>query len=154
VRGADLVCTVTASKDPVLCGEWLSPGAHVNAVGACFAASRELDAETVRRARFYTDCRESCLHEAGDFLIPRDQGALPDLHLLGELGEVWLGKVPGRVSPEDITVYESLGVAAEDLAAAHAIHRRAIETGAGTWLDWGGPPPAATASDTPASAGT
>jgi ornithine cyclodeaminase len=94
----------------------------------------------VRRARFYTDCRESCLHEAGDFLIPRNQGALPDLHLLGELGEVLLGKVPGRMSPDDITVYESLGVAIEDLAAAHAIHRRAIETGAGTWLEWGGPP--------------
>jgi ornithine cyclodeaminase len=139
VRGADLVCTVTASKDPVLCGEWLSPGAHVNAVGACFAASRELDAEAVRRARFYTDSRASCLHEAGDFLIPRDQGAFPDGHLLGEVGEVLLGKVPGRVSPGDITVYESLGVAIEDLAAAHAIHRRAIETGAGTWLDWGGP---------------
>ena len=139
VRGADLVCTLTASKDPVLRGEWLAPGAHVNAVGACFAASRELDTDAVRRARFYTDCRESCLHEAGDFVIPRDQGALPDGHLLGELGEVLLGKVPGRVSPEDITVYESLGVAIEDLAAAHAIHRRAIETGAGTWLEWGGP---------------
>jgi ornithine cyclodeaminase len=140
VGGADLVCTVTASKDPVLRGEWLSPGAHVNAVGACFAASRELDAEAVRRARFYTDCRESCLREAGDFLIPRDQGVFPDGHLLGELGEVLLGKVPGRVSPGDITVYESLGVAVEDLAAAHAIHRRAIETGTGTWLEWGGPP--------------
>ncbi len=138
VRGADLVCTVTASKEPVLRGEWLSPGAHVNAVGACFAASRELDTEAVRRARFYTDCRQSCLHEAGDFLIARDEGAIQDRHLLGELGEVLLGTVPGRLSPQDITVYESLGVAVEDLAAAHAIHRRAIETGAGTWLDWGG----------------
>ncbi len=139
VRGADLVCTVTASKEPVLRGEWLSPGAHVNAVGACFAASRELDAEAVRRARLYTDCRESCLREAGDFLIARDEGAISDAHLLGELGEVLLRTVPGRLSRDDITVYESLGVAVEDLAAAHAIHRRALETGAGTWLEWGGP---------------
>jgi ornithine cyclodeaminase len=135
VRGADLVCTTTASKDPVLSGAWLSPGAHVNAVGACFAASRELDTDAVRRARFYTDCRESCMKEAGDFLIARDEGAIPDAHLLGELGDVLLGTVPGRLSPADITVYESLGVAVEDLAAAHAIHRRAVETGAGTWLD-------------------
>lgn len=135
VRGADLVCTTTASKHPVLNGAWLSPGAHVNAVGACFAASRELDTEAVRRARFYTDCRESCLKEAGDFLIARDEGAIPDSHLIGELGDVLLGTVPGRLSPADITVYESLGVAVEDLAAAYAIHRRAVETGAGTWLD-------------------
>jgi ornithine cyclodeaminase len=135
VRGADIVCTTTASKEPVLNGAWLSPGAHVNGVGACFAASRELDTEAVRRARFYTDCRESCLKEAGDFLIARAEGAIPDAHLLGELGDVLLGRVPGRVSPADITVYESLGVAVEDLAAAHAIHRRAVETGAGTWLD-------------------
>ncbi len=136
VRGADLVCTVTASKEPVLRGEWLSPGAHVNAVGACFAAFRELDSEAVRRARLYTDCRESCVREAGDFLLARDEGAIPDDHLLGELGEVWLGKVTGRRSPDDITVYESLGIAVEDLAAAHAVHRRAVETGAGTWLEW------------------
>jgi ornithine cyclodeaminase/alanine dehydrogenase-like protein (mu-crystallin family) len=139
VRGADLVCTTTASREPVLRGAWLTPGAHVNAVGACFPAARELDTEAVVRSRFYTDCRESCLHEAGDFLIPESEGALSREHLLGEIGEVLLGKVPGRVSSEDITVYESLGVAVEDLAAAHAIHGRAVETGEGQWLEWGGP---------------
>jgi ornithine cyclodeaminase len=140
VRGADLICTTTAARDPVLRGAWLSPGAHVNAVGACFAATRELDTDAVRRARFFTDCRESCLNEAGDFLIPRKEGAITDPHLLGELGEVFLGKVAGRVSADDVTVFESLGIALEDLAAAHDIHRRALESGAGTWLDWGGPP--------------
>ncbi len=139
VRGADLVCTTTGAKEPVLRGAWLATGAHVNAVGACFAAWRELDTEAVRRARFYTDCRESCENEAGDYLIPRAEGAIADTHLLGELGEVLLGKVPGRLSPDEVTVYESLGVAIEDLAAAHFIHRRALETGAGMWLDWGGP---------------
>ncbi len=140
VRGADLICTTTSARDPVLRGTWLSPGAHVNAVGACFAATRELDTDAVRRARFFTDCRESCLNEAGDFLIPRKEGAITDSHLLGELGEVFLGKVAGRISADDVTVYESLGIALEDLAAAHDIHRRALESGAGTWLDWGGPP--------------
>jgi ornithine cyclodeaminase/alanine dehydrogenase-like protein (mu-crystallin family) len=139
VRDADLVCTTTSSKEPVLEGGWLSPGAHVNAVGACFPSSRELDTEAVRRARLYTDSRESCVNEAGDFLIPREEGAITDAHLVGEVGEVLLGRVPGRRSSDEITIYESLGVAVEDLAAAHAIHRRALETGAGTWLEWGGP---------------
>lgn len=140
VRDADLICTTTAAKEPVLRGAWLAPGAHVNAVGACFAANRELDTEAVRRARFFTDCRESCFNEAGDFLIPRNEDAITDAHLLGELGEVFLGRIPGRGSRDDITVYESLGIAVEDLASAHFIHRRARELGTGVWLEWGGPP--------------
>jgi alanine dehydrogenase len=139
VRGADLICTTTSSKEPVVNGAWLSPGAHVNAAGACFASNRELDTEAVRRARFFTDCRESCLNEAGDFLIARAEGAITDAHLLGEVGEVFLGRKSGRTSPDDVTVFESLGVGVEDLAAGWEIHRRALETGAGTWLEWGGP---------------
>jgi ornithine cyclodeaminase/alanine dehydrogenase-like protein (mu-crystallin family) len=138
VRGADLVCTVTAAREPIVQGAWLLPGAHVNAAGACFASSRELDGEAVRRARFFTDSRESCLNESGDFRIARDEGAIDADHLLGEIGDVLLGKVAGRLSPEDITVYESLGIAIEDLAAAHAIHQRAMAAGAGVWLDWSG----------------
>ena len=140
VKGAGLVCTTTSSKEPVLQGAWLAPGAHVNAVGACFPNAREVDTEAVRRARLYTDCRESCVKEAGDFIIPRNEGAIDDGHLVGEVGEAFLGRIPGRRSPDEVTLYESLGVAVEDLAAAHAIHRRARETGAGTWLEWGGPP--------------
>jgi alanine dehydrogenase len=140
VRGADLVCTTTSAREPVLNGAWLAPGAHVNAAGACFSTSRELDTETVRRSRFFTDCRESCRNESGDFLIARAEGAISDAHLLGEMGEVFLGKVLGRVSRDDVTIFESLGIAIEDLAAAHFIHRRALETGSGTWLEWGGPP--------------
>lgn len=140
VKGADLICTTTSSKEPVLEGKWLASGAHVNAVGSCFPSARELDTHAVRRARLYTDCRESCMKEAGDFLIPRNEGSIHDGHLIGEVGEVFLGRIPGRRSPDEITLYESLGVAVEDLAAAHAIHRRARESGAGTWLEWGGPP--------------
>lgn len=139
VRGADLVCTTTAAREPVLRGAALAPGAHINAVGACFPAARELDTEAVRRARLYTDCRESCVNEAGDYRLALAEGAITEAHLLGELGQVVLGQVPGRQSPDDITLYESLGIALEDLAAAHFIHRRAVETGAGTWLEWGGP---------------
>lgn len=139
VRGADIICTTTSATEPVLRGAWLSPGAHVNAVGACFATSRELDAEAVRRARFFTDCRESCMNESGDFLLACADGAITDAHLLGEIGDVFLGTVAGRVAQDDITVFESLGIALEDLASAHFIHRRAVDTGAGTWLDWGGP---------------
>lgn len=140
VRDADLVCTTTASHEPVLRGEWLSDGAHVNAVGACFASSRELDTEAVRRARFFTDSRESCLNEAGEFLIARAEGAIDDSHLLGVVGDVFLKKMPGRLSRDDITVFKSLGVAIEDLAAANFIQRRAMETETGTWIEWGGPP--------------
>ena len=139
VRGADLVCTTTAAREPVVNGAWLAPGTHVNAVGACFAATRELDTEAVRRARLFTDCRESCVNESGDFLIPRKEGAIPDAHLLGEVGEVFLGKLPGRLTRDDVTIFKSLGIALEDLASAHYIHHRALESGSGTWLDWGGP---------------
>src|SRR5262245_53083321 len=121
VRDADLVCTTTAASTPVLQGRWLAPGPHVNAVGPCSAHSRE-----------------SCLAEAGDFRIARDEGAITDAHLLGEVGEVFLGRLAGRVSPGDVTVFESLGLAVEDLASAHHLLRRARETGAGQWLEWGG----------------
>jgi ornithine cyclodeaminase len=139
VRGADLVCTTTSASTPVLRGEWLSPGAHVNAVGACFANSRELDANAVARSRFFTDRRESCLAEAGDFRLARDEGAIGDAHLLGEVGDVFTGKLAGRTGPLDVTVFESLGIAVEDLASAHHLLARARETGAGQWLEWGGP---------------
>ena len=139
VRGADLVCTTTSSSTPVLHGEWLAPGTHVNAVGACFANSRELDAAAVARSRFFTDRRESCLAEAGDFRIARDEGAITDAHLLGEVGDVFTAKLPGRVRADDITVFESLGIAVEDLASAHHLLQHARANGAGRWLEWGGP---------------
>lgn len=139
VRDSDLICTTTAAREPVVRGEWLSPGAHINAVGACFPAARELDTETVRRARLFTDSRESCLNEAGDFLLARSDGAIGDDHVLGEIGDVFSGKITGRTSHDDITIYESLGVAIEDLASAHFILEQAREKKAGTWLEWGGP---------------
>ena len=142
VRDADLVCTTTSAREPVLHGSWLAAGAHVNAVGACFAATRELDGAAMARARFYTDRRESCLAESGDYLLARAEGAISETHLLGELGEVFLGRVKGRTGADDVTLFKSLGLAVEDLASAHYLQQKARATGRGTWLEWGGPPSA------------
>lgn len=132
VSGADLVCTTTAAREPVLLGECLSPGAHVNAVGACFANTRELDAAAVTRSRLYVDRLESALNEAGDFLLARKEGAIGDDHIVGEIGDVLLGKTPGRRSADEITLFESLGIAIEDLASAHYVWQKALATGTGT----------------------
>ena len=138
VAGADLICTTTASREPVLRGEWLAPGAHVNAVGAVGADARELDTEAIRRSRLVVDRRESAVNEAGEFVLAKAEGAIGDDHIVGELGELVTGAVPGRTSPEEITVFRSLGIAVEDLAAAQTIHRRAIERGVGVVVELGG----------------
>lgn len=122
-EGADILCTLTPSKTPVLEREWLKPGAHVNAVGACSADARELSGELVRDSVFYCDSVESVLAESGDYLIPLREGMFGEEHLRGTVGELLLGKKPGRTSPEEITVYESLGLAVEDIACAEALCR-------------------------------
>ena len=132
VEGADIVCTVTASREPVLAGEWLGNGAHVNAVGASLPFARELDSAAIARSRLYVDRRESALNEAGDFLIPRREGAVGDDHIVGELGEVLLGRVPGRRTGEEVTVFKSLGLAVEDVAAAAYVYERATMEKRGT----------------------
>ena len=138
VEGADLICTVTSATEPVLRGSWVSPGAHINAVGAYTPATRELDSALVVAARLYADRRESLLSEAGEFLIPRSEGLIGDEHIVGEIGEVLLGKAPARTSPDEITLFKSLGIAVEDLAAAHHVYRAAQERGLGIWLEIGG----------------
>jgi len=137
VTGADLICTTTAAREPILEGAWLAPGAHVNAVGACFATARELDAAAVARARLIVDRRESALAESGDFLLARADGAIGDDHILGELGEVLLGKRAGRRSADEITLFKSLGLAVEDLAAAHHVYAQALATGRGVSVPLG-----------------
>lgn len=134
VAGADLICTVTAATEPVLRGEWISPGAHVNAAGACTPRARELDGAAVARSRLFTDRRESLLAEAGDFLLAREEGAVTDAHIVGELGEVLEGTVPGRRSGEEITLFKSLGIAVEDLASGAHVYRKALAAGRGTSL--------------------
>jgi ornithine cyclodeaminase len=138
VQGADLICTVTTATEPVIKAEWIAPGAHINAVGAFTPTTRELDSATVQHSRFFVDRRESTLNEAGEFLIPKGEGLISDDHIAGEIGEVLLDRAPGRQTPEEITVFKSLGIAAEDLASAHHVLKKARETGAGTWVEIGG----------------
>jgi ornithine cyclodeaminase/alanine dehydrogenase-like protein (mu-crystallin family) len=138
VEGANIICTTTSAAEPVLEGRWISPGAHVNAVGFAGPTGRELDAEAVARARLFADRRESIESEAGDFLIAKSEGAVGDDHVAGELGEVLLGKVQGRTSPDQITLFESLGLAIEDLAAVNHVYQRARASGKGTSVELGG----------------
>jgi alanine dehydrogenase len=140
VDGADIVCTVTSSREPVLHGEWLAPGAHVNAVGASLPTARELDSAAVASARLYVDRRESALNEAGDFLVPKREGLIGDDHIVGEIGELLVEppRIDGRRTPQEITVFKSLGLAIEDVASARRIYDRAVANGAGTWFELGG----------------
>jgi alanine dehydrogenase len=137
VAGADLVCTVTSSHQPVLAGEWLQPGAHVNAVGASLASARELDSAAVARARLFVDRRESAVNESGDYLVPLREGLIAEDHIRGELGDLLLGRLAGRRSPAEITLFKSLGLAVEDLAAGHHVYRQALARGRGIRLDAG-----------------
>jgi ornithine cyclodeaminase len=136
ISGADVVCTVTSSAEPVVRGDWLEPGTHVNAVGACFPHTRELDTAAVARASFFVDRRESAENEAGDYVIPLREGAIAKEHIKAELGEVLAGTAPGRTSADEITVFESLGLAVEDLAAAEYLERQALEAGVGTTVEF------------------
>lgn len=138
VAGADLICTVSTSPDPVVLGDWVAAGAHINAVGAYTPTTRELDSDLVAKARLYADRRESLLSEAGEFILAKEEGRLGDEHIVGEIGEVLTGKAPARTSPDEITLFKSLGIAIEDLASAHRIHEICKERGIGTWVEIGG----------------
>ena len=130
--GADVVCTCTAAREPIVRHAWLAPGTHVNAVGSSVPSARELDAELVAAASLYVDRRESTLNESGDYLqAVEERGIGPD-HILAELGELLLGAHPGRTDDGELTLFKSLGLAVEDLAAAALCVARAREQGVGT----------------------
>ena len=131
VDGADVVVLATASREPVVRDEWIADGTHVCAVGACRPDQREMDTELVLRSRVFVDSREGALAEAGDIVIPLKAGAFAAAHLAGELGEVVLGTVAGRTSAGDVTIFKSLGMAVEDVAAAHLVYIKAAERGLG-----------------------
>jgi alanine dehydrogenase len=131
VRGADVVATVTASPEPILQRGWLKDGVHINAVGSSIPTTREIDTATMAAARLFVDRRESALAEAGDLLMPMREGAVKGDHIQAELGEVIIGKNPGRLSPGELTLFKSLGLAVEDVASAAYIVQRARETRTG-----------------------
>jgi ornithine cyclodeaminase len=131
IDGADLVVLATASPDPVVRSDWIAPGAHVCAVGACRPDQREMDTALVSRSRLFVDSRTGALAEAGDIILPIAEGAFGEAHIAGELGEVASGAVAGRTSPAEVTVFKSLGMAVEDIAAAHLAYVKAAERGLG-----------------------
>ena len=137
-RDADVICTVTSAREPVLKGAWIAPGTHVNAAGSSVKFTRELDTEAVVRSRLFVDRRESTVNEAGDFLFPKDEGAIDDAHIVGEIGEILLAEVAGRESAEEITLFKSLGLAVEDLVSAHYVLERARAEGVGVSVPLGG----------------
>jgi len=132
VREADVLCTTTSLPEPIVRREWLKPGVHINAVGSSIPSTRELDSETVAAAALFVDRRESTLNEAGDFLVPQREGLIGPEHIRAELGELLLGTAPGRGSDDEITLFKSLGLAVEDLAAAEYVLARAEQEDAGT----------------------
>ncbi len=147
VVGSDIVCTVTAAGEPILKGTWLEPGTHINAVGACLPTRRELDSEAVQRARLFTDRMESLEHEAGDYLIGLREGVFDKSHALGEIGDILVGRLEGRRAAADITLFKSLGIGIEDLAAAWHVYRKALQQKGqqiGTWVEFGSAPDATT----------
>jgi ornithine cyclodeaminase/alanine dehydrogenase-like protein (mu-crystallin family) len=135
LAGADVVCTTTTASEPVVRLEWLARGAHVNAVGSSIPTTRELDTATMAAAALFVDLRESTLNEAGDYLLAAGEGAIGPEHIRAELGELLTGKAKGRTSDDELTVFKSLGLAAEDLAAAEHLYRRARDTGTGTEVE-------------------
>jgi ornithine cyclodeaminase/alanine dehydrogenase-like protein (mu-crystallin family) len=134
IEGADIVVTATTSPGPVLSRAWLAAGAHVNAVGAYTPATREIDTATMGEAAVFADSRESVQSEAGDYLLARQEGV--DNPVRAELGELLTGAAPGRADDDEITLFESLGLAAEDLAAASYVYEKAARLGVGTAADF------------------
>ena len=124
-RGSDLICTTTSSKHPLLKGEWLSPGVHVNLVGSAIPTTAEADEACVTRSRFFVDYRPAAMAAAGELLNAIASGAVSEDHIRAEIGEVAASKMQGRLGGDDITIYKSLGVAAQDLAAARLLFEKA-----------------------------
>lgn len=135
VRASDLICTTTSSAKPILKGEWIRPGTHINLVGAAIATSAEVDGDAVKKARYITDYREAALAAAGELIDAIANGIVTEDHIAAEIGTVINDDAKGRQSADQITIYKSLGVAAQDLAAGHLLYRLSEEQGFGTNIE-------------------
>jgi ornithine cyclodeaminase len=136
LAGADLIVTATSTREPIVRRKWISSGAHLNVVGACTPRAREVDSETVAGSSLFVDSRESTINESGDYLLALSDGAIGEDHIRAEIGEVLTGEKPGRTSAEEITLFKSLGIGIEDLAAAEYLYRKAGASNAGTWVEF------------------
>lgn len=123
----DVVCTVTGAHEPVIRGDWVQPGAHINLVGAHTRSTREADTALILRSRVFVDSIESAFNEAGDLLIPLEERAIERSHVIAEIGALLVGNVPGRREGSEVTLYKSLGLTVQDLVCAHAVWQRAAQ---------------------------
>ncbi len=128
VDGADMICTVTAAPEPILFSRWVADGTHVNAVGSSRDGPAEIAGDLVARSRFFADHRQGVLEQGAEFIRAREAGLIDEDHLIGEIGEVFGGTVPGRTSEDEVTIYKSLGSIVQDLAAAEHIRARIGES--------------------------
>ncbi|HVT03397.1 MAG TPA: ornithine cyclodeaminase family protein [Thermoanaerobaculia bacterium] len=133
LEGADIIVTATSSNSPILKREWIGPGAHINAVGSSVRSAREIDGATMAASRLFVDRRESTLNESGDYLSAEAEGLIGPGHIVAEIGEILIGTHKGRISEGEITLFKSLGLAAEDLAAAEFLLEKAKRLEFGTW---------------------
>jgi ornithine cyclodeaminase len=122
---ADVICMVTSSREPVVLGEWVRPGTHVNLVGSSYLGPVEVDSALVASARYIADYRIGVLAQAAELAVAREAGLVDDTHVVGEIGDVLAGRITGREDGDQITIYKSLGHVAQDLAAAAYLHARA-----------------------------
>ena len=136
LKDADIIVTVTSSREPVIDLDWISPGAHVNAIGTHSPASREIDGRTMAAARLFVDRRESAINEAGDYVLAVEEGLITADNIIGEIGELLIGTKQGRTSRDEITLFKSLGLAVEDLACAQYLFEKAKEENAGSWVSF------------------
>jgi ornithine cyclodeaminase len=136
VRDADLIVTATSSLEPVINKDWISPGAHVNAIGTHSPDSREVDSATMAVARIFVDRRESALNEAGDYLLAAKEGVVTPDSIVAEIGELLIGAKSGRASEGEITLFKSLGLAIEDVACADYLYKKATAEDFGTFVNF------------------
>jgi ornithine cyclodeaminase len=136
VRQADIICTVTKAREPILLGDWIEPGAHLNVVGSSVATAAEIDTTAVVKSRFFVDYRSSTITEGGEYLRALRAGAISPEHICAEIGEVAKGTKAGRASSQEITLYKSLGIAPQDLASAHFVLHKARERNVGQVIDF------------------
>ena len=136
VRGANLIVTATSSHEPVINKDWISNGAHINAIGTHSPSSREIDSATMGAARIFVDRRESALNESGDYLLAAKEGLVTPESIVGEIGELLIGTKSGRSSETEITLFKSLGLAIEDVMCANYIYSKALAENAGSWVEF------------------
>jgi len=132
IEKSDIICTATSSPTPIFDGKAVREGTHINGIGSHTPNARELDTAIIKRSKFIADSYEACLKEAGDIMIPIDEGAIDKSHMYAELGEIVTGKKPARADDKEITLFKSNGLAIQDTATAKLVYDKAVETGIGT----------------------